>query len=95
MKGKHIEIRAVEERIEVIVDDYELFDYVDDLLTDRGLEYEFTSEEERDGRWFHKMHFGGDVTQAQLSDVVEAIPQDEIERIWRLNNSSTIDGGSP
>ncbi len=86
MKGKHIEIRAAEERVEVIVDDYELFDYVDDLLTGKGLEHEFTSEEERDGRIFYKMHFSGDVTQAQLSGVIATIPRDEIERIWQMNN---------
>lgn len=87
MKSKHIEIRVAGEWVEVIVDDYELFDYVDDLLTAKGLEHEFITKEERDRRIFYKMHFGGDVTQAQLSDVVAAIPRDEIERIWRMNNS--------
>jgi len=94
MKRKHIEIRAVGERVEVIVDDYELFDYFDDVFTENGLEYQFISEEKREGRRFHKMHFGADVTQSRLREVVVATPQDEVERILQLKNSSERDRGS-
>ena len=90
MKSKHIEVMQVDATIELIVDDYELFDYVEDLVIEKGLEYEFISEEVRDGRQFYKMHFGEDVKKAHLTEVVEAIPEDEIHRIWKLNNPGSF-----
>lgn len=86
MMPKHIEIKLVDSKTEVVVDDYELFDYVDDLVTEMGLEYEFTSEEVRGGRKFYKMHFGESVKKSRLTEIIGTIPPDEIQRIWELNN---------
>ena len=89
MKSEHIEIRLSESKLEIVVDDYELFDYIEDLLTGRGFEYEFRTETIRDGRKFYKMHFGKNVDNNKLIDAIDAISQSEIQRIWELNNSET------
>ncbi|MEM6290964.1 MAG: hypothetical protein AAGA54_06845 [Myxococcota bacterium] len=86
MGSTHIKITATSSKVELVVDDYELFDYLDDLLTERGLEYEFSSEQIYEGRKVYKMHFGECVAEAELAEVVERLPQQEIERISALNN---------
>jgi hypothetical protein len=87
MKSEHVEIRGVTDGVDVLADDCEVFDYLDDVLIERGLAFAFIREEERDGRCFHVMHFGADVSAEQMAAVLDEIPAEEVERIWRLNNS--------
>lgn len=94
MNSKHIEIKSRDGALELIVDDYELFDYLDDVLTENGLEFEFTNEEVRDGHRFYKMHFGANVKEVHLTEIIEGIPTAEIQRIWELNNPTGETGGT-
>jgi hypothetical protein len=82
----HIRIENREGSVAVVIDDYELFDYVDDFLTERGLEYDHLSESEIAGRRIFTMHFPATVLTEQISTVLTQLPPDEIQRIWRLNN---------
>jgi hypothetical protein len=86
MKLEHIEVRCVTDGVDVLADDCEIFDYLDDVLTERGLESEFSREEERDGRRFYVMHFGAHVSVELISEILAEITPEEIDRIWRLNN---------
>jgi hypothetical protein len=86
MKSRHIEILAGAHGVDLIVDDWEVFDCIDDLVTGCGLECEFTREEVRDGRRFYVMHFGPSVSESQVATALDAISAEEVERLWKLNN---------
>lgn len=87
MPSNHIEVRMGARRVEVVVDDWELFDYVEDVLVAEDLESDGFRSEERNGRTFYRMDFGEGVDTARLREVVDRIPSREVERIWALNNA--------
>jgi hypothetical protein len=82
----HIKIENREGSVAVVIDDYELLDFVDDFLTERGFEYDHLSEDEIAGRRTFTMHFPSTVVTEQISTALAQLPHDEVERIWRLNN---------
>lgn len=85
---KHILVEDGELGALVAVDDYELFDYVDDFLNERGLESAFTREELREGKRYYILQFDEDIVPAaRIREVVAVIPSDEVSRIWEMNNS--------
>lgn len=86
MNRLHIAIRTAPDGVDVVCDDWEVFDYVDDFLNDCGLKFESTWEEERDGRRTYIMHFGSGATEQQIAQFLEGVSAEEIERIWKLNN---------
>ena len=86
MKDDHITIRRSTDGVEVVADDLELHDYLDDLFADVGLEPDYVREELRDGKRMHVLHFGTNVPEVRIHEVLDAISEEEIERIWRLNN---------
>ena len=67
-------------------DDYELFDYIEDVLTERGLQSEFTRDEERDGGRVFIIHFRSDVSTESIAGILGEISSGAVERIWRLNH---------
>lgn len=83
---QHLEVRSTDEGVLLIVDDYELFDFLDDHLTQIELEFEFMSRERRNGREFYKMHFPAGMSLKNLNLALQEIPASEIQRIWDLNN---------
>jgi hypothetical protein len=86
MNSRHVEIRVGIDGVDVIADDWEVFDYLDDFFSERGLEFEFTGEEERDGQRVYVMHFGSDVAEERIAKALEGVSAEEVERIWNLNN---------
>jgi hypothetical protein len=86
MKSRHVEIRDAIDGVDVIVDDYEVFDYLEDFLTDCGLEFEFTREEKREGQRFYVMHFGLNVAAGHIEKDLDGVSVGEIERLWKGNN---------
>jgi hypothetical protein len=86
MDPDHIKVENRDGSAAVVIDDWELFDYVDDFLTERGLEYEYLTENEMAGRRIFTMHFPASVLAEQLSIVLSQLPRDEVQRIWRLSN---------
>lgn len=87
MSTDHIQVEVKNERVQLVIDDYELFDFVDDFVTDAGLEYEYTSEEERRGRKHYLMHFALGVPVEQVSEMLDGLDDAEVQRIWSLNNA--------
>ena len=83
---RHIRMEPTDRGALVVVDDYELFDYVDDFLSGQGLDYEYTYEESRDGKRFYLMQFDSRVSPEQVLAAIEMIPSTELQRIWSLNN---------
>ena len=86
MNPEHVRVDSRADGAAVIIDDWELFDYVDDYLAERGLEYDHLTEDEVEGRRVFTMHFAADVPAERVSTALAELPKAEIERIWRLNN---------
>jgi hypothetical protein len=60
---------------------------VEDLLVEgHNIEYEYWSDTELDGRKYFVMHFVEGESIERIAKVIKSIPEDEVERIWRLNN---------
>ena len=85
MKTSHIQVKASEAGVIVVIDDCELFDFVEDLFTENGLEYAYFIKEEREDCTVYVIHFEGDVSIVNVKEVVDAVPDEEIERICGLN----------
>ncbi len=67
------------------IDDYELFDFIEDYLIEQySIEYTYMSES-TDGRYY-KMHFMNKYPFETLLRVIKNIDKNEIERIYQLNN---------
>lgn len=49
MKSEHIKVGRVTDGVEVVADDCELFDDLDDILTERWFETDYTREENATG----------------------------------------------
>ncbi len=88
MSANHVRLVPAPTGIEVWIDDCELFDYVDDELTNAGLNYEYLRQECSSGRDFYVMVFDHSL-HAALERALQAMPRDEIARIWQLNNEVT------
>ena len=87
-KLDHIRVYSEDGHIVVRIDDYELFDYVDDCFTEEwSLEYSHMSKSQDGGTSVYSMHFAPSVSRDYVSRAVASLPPDEIERIWQLNNS--------
>ncbi|MEQ8210665.1 MAG: hypothetical protein RH917_12615 [Lacipirellulaceae bacterium] len=91
---EHITVTEADGRVVVIVDDYELFDFVEDyLIEDCDFDVpEFTTSFCRGNRQFNAMHFSTGISLQVVRDAVEALSTTEIERIWRLNNDDLESG---
>lgn len=83
----HISVRNEKGRVSLVADDYELFDFLDDYLTERGAELEYVSEEQRDGKTFYTMHFPAGTSVEWIQRLVREIPESEIEATWEVNNT--------
>ena len=71
----------------VVVEDYELFDFIEDFLGDKcDLAYEYRTSRERPGGEVITMYFPLDVTPAVIKRNLVKLSPAEIERIYRLNN---------
>jgi hypothetical protein len=76
-----------ENRCIVVVQDYELFDFIDDFLGDEcDLPYEYRTTSERLGGEVITMYFPLAVTSAAIERSLLKLSPAEIERIYKLNN---------
>ncbi|MBZ2206775.1 hypothetical protein [Massilia soli] len=84
----HIQIGMYEQsRCVLVVDDYELFDFISDYLGDEcDLPHESQSSEARPGGEIITMYFPLSVAAATVEQCLLKISPAEIERIHRLNN---------
>ncbi len=86
MNQDHVMIDESDGRPTIRIDDWELFDFIDDHLSAHDFEYEYSTEENVDGDHFFVMHFRVDVKLARLKEAIESIDPQEIQRIWKINN---------
>lgn len=76
-----------ENRCIVVVEDYELFDFIEDFLGDEcDLPYEYRTSRERPGGEIITMYFPLGVTPAVVEASLSSLSPAEIERIYKLNN---------
>lgn len=76
-----------ENRCIVVVEDYELFDLIDDFLGEEcDLLYESRTTKERPGGEIITMYFPLAVTREAIERNLLKLSPEEIERIYRLNN---------
>ena len=86
---EHIRIATEDDQVIVTVDDTELFDYVEDVLTEKhDLVYEYLTTPMIGSRRFYVMRFPKSVSLGLVSDAIAELPSDEIQRIWLLNNDN-------
>ena len=81
--SNHINLFKQNDFLELIIDDYELFDYIDDLLHEYDL-----SEEDQEYSFEEDNHIIFKVIQNQekIISFLKDLNSDEIERIYKLNN---------
>jgi hypothetical protein len=86
MRLPHIEVsRDDAGRVLVTVEDTELFDFIEDHLTEDGeLEYLWIRQTDEAGRC-HEMTFPADVA-AKVEAALAKLKPSEIEKIFALNN---------
>lgn len=76
-----------ENRCIVVVEDYELFDFIDDFLADEcDLTYEYRTSRPRPGGEVITMVFSPSVTRAAIEQNLLNLSPAEIVRIYKLNN---------
>ena len=81
--SNHINLFKQNDFLELIIDDYELFDYIDDLLHEYNL-----SEEDQEYSFEEDNHiiFKEIQNQEKTISFLKDLNSDEIERIYKLNN---------
>ncbi len=81
--SNHINLFKQNDFLELIIDDYELFDYIDDLLHEYNL-----SEEDQEYSFEEDNHiiFKEIQNQEKIISFLKDLNSDEIERIYKLNN---------
>ena len=71
----------------VVVEDYELFDFVEDFLgCECDLLYEYRTSKERLGGEIITMFFPLSVTPEDIKASLSSLSPAEVERIYKLNN---------
>ena len=88
----HIKIGLHEtDQVVLIIDDYELFDFIDDYLTEEcEISYEWWSSTERVGGEIITMCFSKAITIEQLESALLKLSPEMIESIYSLNNNASL-----
>lgn len=74
-------------RCVIVVEDYELFDFVEDFLGDEcDLSYEYRTSKERPGGEIITMFFLLGVAPGLIEASLSSLSPAEVERIYKLNN---------
>jgi len=86
VKQDHVVLDELDGRVRIMVDDWELFDFIEDHLAKHGFEYDYFKEEIIGSRRSFVMHFQVGIDPIQLRGAMKLIDPSEIQRIWRINN---------
>ena len=74
-------------RCVIVIEDYELFDFVEDFLCDEcDLSYEYRTSKERPGGEIITMFFPLGVAPEVIEASLSSLSPAEVERIYKLNN---------
>lgn len=84
----HIHIGSnAQGRVFLVVDDYELFDFISDYLGDEcDLPHEYQSSVQRPGGEIITMYFPVSTAEVEVEQHLLKLSSQEIERIYKLNN---------
>jgi hypothetical protein len=84
--SSYLSLTARDGHIVITVDDYELFDFLDDFFADQSMDSAFVSTSlGAEGQELHSLHFGPGHTIESIRQVLHLIPNSEIQRIHNLN----------
>lgn len=86
MVKDHIKFGNDQGYLTLIIDDWELFDFVDDYLVNIDLNFEFYSEIKNKSGISYQMYFKPEIGTEKLKTAIAALDEKEIQRIWELNN---------
>lgn len=77
-------------RVFIVVEDYELFDFVDDYLTEEcDLCYEYRTSQERTNGEIVTMFFPDSIKMMELEEAILLLPEEKIMDIYLLNNKQS------
>jgi hypothetical protein len=83
----HISITSRQDHTVVVIDDTELFDFLDDFFVDKGITSELISPEiDKNGIQTHCIYLDRSITPEFVHRLLSEIPTAEIDRIYALNN---------
>lgn len=86
----HISISERDGQPVITVDDYELFDFLDDFFVEQGIEPAYVSTAPgRKDQELHSIYFNAPHTPQSLLQLLGQIPVVEIERVYALNRNQT------
>ena len=87
MRQPRPKIEEKEGHVVLIVEDTEVFDFLEDILSEQhGLEYSYLESEKVNGVETYKLHFSKNISPTRIQTAVDSIDQNELQRIWDLNN---------
>ena len=90
MNLPHINLGTdAEGRLFVSVEDTELFDYVDDYLTEKcNIEYEHLVPSESNGVSVYTLFFSKKIKEKEIESALSKLSVVEVEKIYNINNSN-------
>jgi hypothetical protein len=71
--------------MEISVSDTELFDFLDDILTDSDFHASYIRHEKVNGQRWHVMYFDSALDLDRISHLMDSVTNEQIERIVALN----------
>lgn len=75
---------------DVYINDWELFDFVEDYLIEKcGIEFEYFSESKKDNKKNYIMHFSSKIKTQEIEQFLSRLNIKEIEKIYSLNNATS------
>lgn len=87
MESPTLIIKEQDDWLVLYVQDYEVFDTVDDILTEEhDLIYSFRTDVVIDGIETYLMYFPKSVTRAKIELAISKIDKAELRRLWELSN---------
>jgi len=87
MRQPKITIRIVGGHAVLTVVDTEVFDFIEDIFTEEhDMEWSYLETSEIDGKTVYMAHFLEIYAPKELQTIVDGIDQNELQRIWHLNN---------
>ncbi len=87
MSQPNLKIEIIGGYVALIVEDTEVFDYVEDLLSEKhDLDYAYFGTSETNGVKTYTLHFPNTSDPTELQAAIDTMDRDELKRIWCLNN---------
>ena len=73
--------------VNVSIEDYELFDYIDDFLTEKcSVQYEYKSESKNTKGAVYIMHFSSNYNVTEIQQYLLKLKPEALEKIYSINN---------